>query len=703
MTLAAIDWPGVAELSGAPLKQRVFAILRDAALAINSSELDDPKLLEVVPRLADLVQKRPELETFREAHSALARATGLWNYIDKEVADSADRLIAETVTVPELGGLTLHREQIAALNDLFQGKNLILSAPTSFGKSLLIDALLASGRYERIAIILPTIALLDEFRRRLRRRFRDEFNVVMHPTDVSSEGPTIFLGTQERLINRTDLGFLDLTVVDEFYKLDPARKDERSVTLNAAVYKLLGRSKQFFFLGPNIDGVQVAGTGRWKFEFLRTRFSTVAVDTFDLRGVPDKHGRLLDEIGDDDNWPALVFVSSPDKANRLAAEAAEKLAVSETSTPFADWLRANVGQGWPLVDAVEFGFAIHHGRIPRAIASQMVRMFNAGDLPVLFCTSTLIEGVNTAAKTVLIFDKTISRASYDFFTFSNIRGRAGRLGQHHVGRVFLFNAPPEPETMEVSPTLFGDEDAAPDDYVVHLDEEDTSDDIDDRVTALRDSLGLDTAGLRLAATIGLDTALSLKTQVQSALRRSSSLLWSGMPRYGDVAAVVNVIASVRSPRELGAFSSSQLAFLISRLRQARTMREFLLAHDADFQGDRILYDNIFKFLRACEYGLPQFFSVIEMLIRAEGRSADYSLFLRDLSRWFRAEELKNLDEEGIPIQISERLYRKGDDRAALTSRLAIAARSSRSPLTNFERAWVAAALDLETADGSTTI
>src|SRR5208283_3207035 len=102
----------------------------------------------------------------------------------------------------------------------------------------------------------------------------------------------IFLGTQERLINREDLGSLDLVVVDEFYKLDPARKDERSITLNAAVYRLLNRARQFFFLGPNIDSVTISSESRWRFSFLRTRFSTVAVDTLDLKSVEDKEDRL---------------------------------------------------------------------------------------------------------------------------------------------------------------------------------------------------------------------------------------------------------------------------------------------------------------------------------------------------------------------------------------------------------------------------
>ena len=118
--------------------------------------------------------------------------------------------------------------------------------------------------YKRqVAIVLPTIALLDEFRRRLRRRFHDKFELIMHPEEQAIGDNVIFLGTQERLLNRSDIGVLDLTVVDEFYKLDPRRKDERNVTLNAAVSRLLRKSRQFFFLGPNIDDVTMTVEGRW--------------------------------------------------------------------------------------------------------------------------------------------------------------------------------------------------------------------------------------------------------------------------------------------------------------------------------------------------------------------------------------------------------------------------------------------------------
>lgn len=688
-----INWNRLNLLSGADLKRATFRTIQEASFAIQSSDMDDPSVLEAVPRLAELVDRNPDdLGSFKELISSLARSTGLWNYIDIETADASDAFIAEAATAPELGGITFHREQINALNALLAGRNLVLSAPTSFGKSLLVDALLATNRYKRIAVVLPTIALLDEFRRRFRNRFADKFHVVMHQSETSTDEPTIFLGTQERLIYREDLGALDLTVVDEFYKLDPARRDDRSITLNAAVYRLLKRSKQFFFLGPNIDKVSVAPDVRWNFEFLKTRFSTVAVDTLDLQHVEDKRERLIDEIGEDRNWPALVFISSPGKANKLAIELSEKMAVAEDTSGFAEWLKQNIGPKNFLSESVEYGFGVHHGRIPRAIAAQMVRLFNQQKLPVLLCTSTLIEGVNTAAKTVMIYDKTINRDSYDFFTFSNIRGRAGRLGQHHVGQVMVFNDIPEHTELEVSPTMFADDEDLPDEYIVHIDKPDRSQRSEDRFRYYKSRLGLEGDDLKLASSIGLENAIALKEAVAHSLNQSDRLIWTNWPRWPEILEVCEVICSQQKVGSFGAFSTRQLATLIDRLRKSKSIRQFLLQQDASYPGKPENQDNIFKFLRACEYGLPQNFSLVEIFVRQVDLQADYSLFLGSVGSWFKPEILKELDEEGVPIQVAERYYVDGDTKTSLRKRLSDECQDLNSRLSDFERKWLQEAM-----------
>lgn len=147
------NWNALRGLTGKTLRDAVFSTLQSVALDIQRSEHpESPEIVSAVPRLADIIQHNDELSDFRQILNSLARAVGLWNYIDKETADPRDRVLSEAVWVPELR-ITLHREQVAALNALLSGRNLILSAPTSFGKSALVDALLLTRKYRRVAII----------------------------------------------------------------------------------------------------------------------------------------------------------------------------------------------------------------------------------------------------------------------------------------------------------------------------------------------------------------------------------------------------------------------------------------------------------------------------------------------------------------------------------------------------------------------
>jgi hypothetical protein len=294
----------------------------------------------------------------------------------------------------------------------------------------------------------------------------------------------------------------------------------------------------------------------------------------------------MEELKNSKNWPGLVFISSPDRANQLAATLTEEVAFAKVND-MSEWIDENFGEGWELRKAVAAGVGVHHGRIPRSLASQFVRMFNNGALPILICTSTPIEGVNTAAKSVLIYDKQIARKDYDFFTFSNIRGRAGRLGQHQVGSVYLFHAPPEEQTVEVEPPLFGDLDDAPDELVVHISDEDSSPVISDRIAELARTMELTRDELRLASSVGLEDAVALKQLTEVASRQGAGIHWSGSPKYNDVLAVSRIIFDVRNVNEFGIRSAAQLAVYLTNLRSHGTLRGFFHWHSANYRGQHV--------------------------------------------------------------------------------------------------------------------
>ncbi|MFG5011048.1 hypothetical protein ID106_08830 [Vibrio cholerae] len=105
-----------------------------------------------------------------------------------------------------------------------------------------------------------------------------------------------------------------------------------------------------------------------------------------------------------------------------------------------DYLSNTVSPNWDLISCIKRGIAFHHGAMPRYIQDLVVDEFNDSSdngLNYLFCTTSLTEGINSAAKNVVIYDKKIGTGDLlKTLDRKNIEGRAGRFMQHFIGRVF---------------------------------------------------------------------------------------------------------------------------------------------------------------------------------------------------------------------------------------------------------------------------
>lgn len=91
---------------------------------------------------------------------------------------------------------------------------------------------------------------------------------------------------------------------------------------------------------------------------------------------------------------------------------------------------------WSFLLALQKGVGIHNGKLPRYFQKEIMRLFNDKLISELFCTSTIIQGVNSNAKNiVLIHNPQGSDDKSKKFTLLNINGRAGRYLKHFVGNV----------------------------------------------------------------------------------------------------------------------------------------------------------------------------------------------------------------------------------------------------------------------------
>jgi hypothetical protein len=629
----------------------------------------DKHALDTIIRLRDLIEQRASTnQTINDAIFSLCREAGLFPYLLQNNLSWRDRLAFEFFRGPEEMEYIFHREQWQVFHLLLSGKSVVLSAPTSFGKSVLIHAFIAQKKPQCVVIVVPTIALLDQFRRRLTSYFSSDYSIITRNDQTPEEGKKrIYVVTQERLLEREDIGDIDLLAIDEYYKLDDGREqqsDGRAMLLNVALRKYLSTAKQMFFLGPTVANVEMREDLQDRFQKFTTEFSTVAVDLKDHTSSTAPYRTLASLLRSYSTDKSLIFSKSPPAAVRLAAYVTSyaPLRVSDETSNWADWLAEYYHPDWSLVSALRSGYGIHHGSVPRSIAQALVRNFNDGDLDALICTSTLIEGVNTAAKNVFVFDKKISNANFDYFDFRNIAGRSGRMGHHFVGRIFLFHEPPELTDFELQIPALGEDWRLPDTALLNLADEVLGERARLRKQAILDRVRLPPDIVKRFAPYGLGGLERVSEQIRQLLeQRDTSLIWRGYVGYQELLAVFSVAwPNLRFNKKR--MSAKAAAFYANRLRVAQSLRLYFdaLVGDSGALERKEIIERGFRALAAFDYAIPKLLLDMEALVNFHCRSQKidevrYDLMAQYLDNLFSHHWVKAIDEYGVPIPLGRKL------------------------------------------------
>lgn len=403
----------------------------------------------------------------------LIRETGLYPYIDESTSDWQERFLLEAFKV-DVGGnqkVTLHREQSNVLKALLNGEDLAISAPTSFGKSFIIDAFIAMKNPDNVVIIVPTIALADETRRRLYKKFSSTYKIIT-TTEIELGEMNILVFPQERALYYSDkLDNIDLLVVDEFYKAGSIsgcdNKDERTPQLLNAIISLGEKSKQRYFLAPNISNLTSNPfTQGMRFEKVDFNAVHTAVHNLYSEDAGTAEARKLHKtevlrtLITKGLEKSLIYGGTYSEVEYVSNFLASILSPLDSSLlkSFSMWLKENYGMQCQLADLVSKGIGIHTGYLHRSLSQVQVRLFEeeAGLLFVV-STSSIIEGVNTSAKNVILWSNKSGTKGIDYFTYGNIKGRSGRMFRHFVGDVFnLEKVPTESDSnlsIEVSNNL----------------------------------------------------------------------------------------------------------------------------------------------------------------------------------------------------------------------------------------------------------
>jgi len=384
--------------------------------------------------LLDIMSKE-EIE-YTPIVNKLIRDVGLYPYIEEDTADWQERYVCKAFS-EEIGGgevRVLHREQSRLLGELLSGANIAVSAPTSFGKSFVIDSFISIKKPKTVVIIVPTIALMDETRRRISAKFSRKYKIITS-SEQSLGDANILIFPQERAPSYFDkLKSIDLLVIDEFYKASKDFDKERSPALIRAILKFSEIATQRYFLAPNIDELkgEVITEGM---SFLKPDFNTVFLNEIDF----------TDQIGRDELKKTAIFLDIfkkyPGKTLVYAGtyENIKKLSnlfidhCKDKNLPLLDqfhrWLSANYSQNWSLAYLSKKGIGVHNGSLHRSLSQIQIRLFEEEDgLDCMISTSSIIEGVNTSAQNVVLWSNKNGRAKINDFTYKNIIGDSKKLG-----------------------------------------------------------------------------------------------------------------------------------------------------------------------------------------------------------------------------------------------------------------------------------
>ncbi len=464
-------------------------LFRFADILSNSkSPTSRNKAYQIITLLNQKYKANPFYQTF--AHSVLAKlgnfpAIEYLKNVDENISElpferDIEKKVKEFIqAVPDTEDLIFTDSQFELYTKISNSKHFSFSGPTSMGKSFIIKSfirkVIGNKPPENIVIMVPTRALINQFSIDLNKELKvvlEHYNYIVATNSNVSELPSetqqryIFVLTPERLLsylsqkNNPSFAYL---FVDEAHKL-AAEKDIRAVTAYSAISKSLKQNKNLnlYFASPNVSNPEVFLKLFKKDENLnyKTIETPVSQNLFFVDMTQNKATHYLEaeyyQFDSDivknaksifdvlsllgENTNNIVYCSSRfeaiDKAEKMFSYLNRQEATkSKNIKKVIQQIKGYIHKDYYLADFLNKGVAYHFGNLPQIIRNKVEALFKEREIAYVFCTSTLLEGVNMPAKNVFILNNKNGRNDFEPIDFWNLAGRAGRLRYELSGNI----------------------------------------------------------------------------------------------------------------------------------------------------------------------------------------------------------------------------------------------------------------------------
>ncbi|QOR34751.1 DEAD/DEAH box helicase family protein [Clostridium sp. 'deep sea'] len=352
------------------------------------------------------------------------------------------------------------------------------SGPTSLGKSFIMESFIKyliyeHGFRENIAILVPTRALINQVSSKMKQELeileaqnkaKIKYKVLSHPVIPklldNTNNRYLFVFTPERLISylsNSDNPKIDYMFIDEAHKV-VAINDSRGPLFYHAILQAERKSVKLFFSSPNVPNVDVflslfeksteeatqvnespVSQNRYFLDLINneiTMFSEFGNDLkMDIVDETNSFNSWLYKLSSDSK--SIVYCNSTKDTIRYASEFSRDLPIKNHSqiNELINLVKVHVHKDYYLIDCLKKGVAYHFGRLPQRIREKIEVLFKNKVIDFIFCTSTLLEGVNLPAKNIFILSNYLGLSKFKDIDFWNLAGRAGRLTKELSGNI----------------------------------------------------------------------------------------------------------------------------------------------------------------------------------------------------------------------------------------------------------------------------
>jgi hypothetical protein len=286
----------------------------------------------------------------------------------------------------------------------------------------------------------------------------------------------------------------------------------------------------------------------------------------------------------------------------------------------------------------------------------------------------LIEGVNTAAKNVILFDRKKGPKPIDFFDYRNIAGRSGRMKIYYTGRVYRFYKEPEQMELEIDIPIVT-QDKAPTEMLLQIEPSDLSKESEGRLAFLKEYDPMLLQTIKRNSGLPIEGQLAIVRELENNLDYfHRTTYWKSFPTYEQLLPVISLAwDNLRRPNEnrAGIGSAKQLTYLTISYCSLKSIKGLIMSQIASdyWKNSEPVFEKrvnkcVFFTLNLVrhwfDYKLPKLLGAVSNLqsyVFSKHRlpCGDYAFLAGQLENGFVSETGATLLEYDIPVSAVDKL------------------------------------------------